>query len=47
VNVNPLWINPGTMDFHLQSGSPVLTTGDSSVLNVPYMGACGTSGTCP
>jgi hypothetical protein len=47
VNVNPLWANPATMNFLLQSGSPVLTTGDSSVLGLPYMGACGTSGTCP
>jgi hypothetical protein len=47
MTVNPLFVNPSTMDFHLQSASPVLTTDDSSVLGVPYMGACGTSGTCP
>ena len=47
MTINPLFVNPGTMDFHLQSTSPVLTTDDSSVLGVPYMGACGTSGTCP
>jgi hypothetical protein len=47
MTVNPLFVNPGAMDFHLQSTSPVLTTDDSSVLGVPYMGACGTSGTCP
>lgn len=45
--VNPLFMNPGAMDFHLQSGSPVLNSGFSTILNVPYMGACGTSGTCP
>lgn len=47
MTVNPLFVNPSTMDFHLQSTSPVLTTDDSSVLGLPYMGACGTSGTCP
>jgi hypothetical protein len=47
MTINPLFVNPGAMDFHLQSTSPVLTTDDSSVLGVPYMGACGTSGTCP
>jgi HYDIN/CFA65/VesB-like, Ig-like domain len=47
VSVNPLFVNPGSMDFHLQSTSPVLNSGFSSILNVPYMGACGTSGTCP
>jgi hypothetical protein len=47
MTINPLFVNPGTMDFHLQSTSPVLTTDDSSVLGVPFMGACGTSGTCP
>ena len=44
---NPLFVNPSTMDFHLQSASPVLTTDDSSVLGLSFMGACGTSGTCP
>ena len=47
MTVNPLFVNPSTMDFHLQSTSPVLTTDDSSVLGLPYMGACNTSGTCP
>ena len=47
MTVNPLFVNPGTMDFHLQSASPVLTTDDSSVLGLSFMGACGTSGTCP
>jgi len=47
MNVNPLFVNPATMDFHLQSTSPVLDSGFSTILNVPYMGACGTSGTCP
>ncbi len=47
MNVNPLFVSPGTMDFHLQSTSPVLNSGFSTILNVPYMGACGTSGTCP
>jgi len=44
---NPLFVNPSAMDFHLQSASPVLTTDDSSVLGLSFMGACGTSGTCP
>ncbi len=47
MTVNPLFVNPGTMDFHLQSTSPVLTTDDSIVLGLSFMGACGTSGTCP
>ncbi|HEX2327524.1 MAG TPA: choice-of-anchor D domain-containing protein [Candidatus Angelobacter sp.] len=47
MSVNPLFVNPGSMDFHLQSTSPVLTTDDSSVLGLSFMGACGTSGTCP
>jgi HYDIN/CFA65/VesB family protein len=47
MTVNPLFVNPGAMDFHLQSTSPVLTTDDSSVLGLSFMGACGTSGTCP
>lgn len=47
MSVNPLFVSPGTMDFLLQSGSPVFTTGNSSVLGLSYMGACGTSGTCP
>jgi len=47
MNVNPLFVNPGSMDFHLQSTSPLLNSGFSSILNVPYVGACGTSGTCP
>lgn len=47
MNVNPLFVNPGAMDFHLQSTSPVLNSGFSTILNVPYIGACGTSGTCP
>jgi hypothetical protein len=46
-NVNPLFVDPNAMNFHLQSGSPVVNSGNSSILNVPYMGACGTSGTCP
>lgn len=47
--INPLYVNPaGTPpDFHLQSGSPVLTTGNSSILGLTFMGACGTSGSCP
>ncbi|HET9285402.1 MAG TPA: choice-of-anchor D domain-containing protein [Candidatus Angelobacter sp.] len=47
MTVNPLFVNPGAMDFHLQLTSPVLTTDDSSVLGLSFMGACGTSGTCP
>lgn len=47
MSVDPLFVDPGSMDFHLQSGSPVLNSGFSTILNVPYMGACGTSGTCP
>lgn len=47
MNINPLFVNPGAMDFHLQSTSPVLNSGFSTILNVPYIGACGTSGTCP
>jgi Abnormal spindle-like microcephaly-assoc'd, ASPM-SPD-2-Hydin len=47
MSTNPLFVSPGTMDFHLQSGSPLLNSGNSSILNVPYIGACGTSGTCP
>lgn len=47
MNVNPLFVNPGAMDFHLQSTSPILNSGYSTILNVPYMGACGTSGNCP
>jgi hypothetical protein len=47
LRVNPLFVNPSTMDFHLQSTSPVLNTGNSAVLGDTYMGACGTSGTCP
>jgi Abnormal spindle-like microcephaly-assoc'd, ASPM-SPD-2-Hydin len=47
MNVDPLFVNPGTMDFHLQSGSPLLNSGNSNILGVPYIGACGTSGTCP
>ena len=47
VSIDPLFVNPGSLDFHLQSGSPVLNSGFSSILNVPYIGACGTSGTCP
>lgn len=46
-SANPLFVSPGTMDFHLQSGSSLLNSGNSSVLNVPYIGACGTSGNCP
>lgn len=47
VNTNPLFVNPGSLDFHLQSGSPLLGSGNSTILNVPQIGACGTSGTCP
>ena len=47
VSVDPLFVNPSAMDFHLQSGSPVLNDGNSSLLNLTYQGACGTSGTCP
>jgi hypothetical protein len=47
MSVNPLFVNPSTMDFHLQSGSPVLNDANSSILNLTFMGACGTSGTCP
>ena len=47
VSMDPLFVNPSTMDFHLQSGSPVLNDGNSSLLNLTYQGACGTSGTCP
>jgi hypothetical protein len=47
LSVNPLFANPNTMDFHLQSGSPVLNGGSSGILDLPFMGACDTSGTCP
>jgi hypothetical protein len=47
LSVNPLFVNPSTMDFHLQSTSPVLNIGNSGILGLTYMGACGTSGTCP
>jgi len=47
VSVDPLFVNPNAMDFHLQSGSPVLNDGNSSLLNLTFRGACGTSGTCP
>jgi hypothetical protein len=47
LSVNPLFVNPSTIDFHLQSTSPVLNTGNSSILGLTYMGACGTSGKCP
>jgi hypothetical protein len=47
LSLNPLLVNPGAMDFHLQSTSPVLNVGNSSILGLPYMGACGTSGACP
>jgi hypothetical protein len=47
MSANPLFVSPGTMDFHLQSTSPLLNSGASSILNVPYIGACGTSGNCP
>jgi hypothetical protein len=47
LSVNPLFVNPSTMDFHLQSTSPVLNTGNTGILGLTYMGACGTSGTCP
>jgi len=46
-NVNPQFVNPSAMDFHLQSTSPVLTNGNSSILGLPYMGACSTTGVCP
>jgi hypothetical protein len=46
-SVDPQWVNPSAFDFHLQSTSPVLNSGNSSILAVPYIGACGTSGTCP
>jgi hypothetical protein len=45
--VNPQFVNPAAMDFHLQSTSPVLNAGNSSILGLPYIGACGTSGACP
>src|SRR6185437_1303599 len=47
VSVDPLFVNPNTMDFHLQFGSPVLNDGNSGLLNLSFRGACGTSGTCP
>jgi hypothetical protein len=47
MSVNPLFLNPSTMDFHLQSTSPVLNSGSSSILGLSYIGACGTSGNCP
>jgi hypothetical protein len=47
MNANPAFINPAGMDFHLQPGSPVLNSGDSGVLGLSYIGACGTSGNCP
>ena len=47
MSVNPLFVNPGAMDFHLQSTSPVLNSGYSSLLGLSYLGACGTSGKCP
>jgi len=47
--VNPLYMNSaGTPpDFRLQSASPVLNIGNSSILGLTFMGACDTSGTCP
>jgi hypothetical protein len=47
MNVNPLFVNPSALDFHLQSTSPLLNSGYSSILGHSYMGACGTSGSCP
>jgi hypothetical protein len=47
VSLDPQWIDPSALNFHLQSTSPVLNNGNSSILGVPYIGACGTSGTCP
>ena len=47
LSVNPLFVNPGAIDFHLQSTSPVLEAGNSSILGLAYIGACGTSGPCP
>jgi hypothetical protein len=47
VSLDPLFVNPNAMDFHLQSGSPVLNDGNSGLLNLSFRGACGTSGTCP
>lgn len=47
MSVNPAFVNPAGMDFHLQPTSPVLNSGQSSILGVPYIGACGTSGNCP
>jgi len=44
--VNPQYVSV-PCDFHLQSTSPVRNSGDSSILGVSYMGACGTSGPCP
>jgi hypothetical protein len=47
LSVNPLFVNSGAMDFHLQSTSPVVNAGNSSILGLPFMGALCTSGTCP
>jgi hypothetical protein len=47
MSVNPLFLDPSTMDFHLQPTSPVLNNGSSNILGLSYIGACGTSGTCP
>jgi len=43
--VNPLWVSPSALDFHLQSTSSVLNAGNSSILGLAFMGADGTSGT--
>jgi hypothetical protein len=41
-NVNPLYVNISGLDAHLQAGSPVLDSGDLSLLlDVTWMGALG------
>jgi len=45
--LNPLFVDPSTMDFHPQSTSPVLKAGNSNILGLPYMGALGTTASPP
>ncbi len=45
LGVNPLFVSPSTMNFYLQSGSPVLNAGNPNIISgVTWMGALGTSG---
>jgi len=47
LSVDPLFVNPNGMDFHLQAMSPVLNAGNPNIIpGVTWMGALGT-GTSP